>query len=131
MEFPEGTKLIRKSEKSVYYPTMYHVFNFFEKKIDSAVTVASILSVPILQGDGSTLAVLTMGRNATKPQFASEDEEIINHYLTWGAVALFLAQEHSVCLRQQKLYDTYEKMTKYVEYNCVPSRCHSVKLCSD
>ena len=60
---------------------------------DSAVTVASILSVPVLQGDGSTLGVLTMGRNASEPQFASEDEEIISGYLTWAAVALFSDQE--------------------------------------
>lgn len=77
--------------------------------------MASILSIPILQGDGSTLGVLTMGRNASEPPFVSKDEEIINGYLTWAAVALFSAQEHSTCLQQQKLNDAYEKMTKYVE----------------
>ena len=99
----------------MYNATMYSQFLFLN--IDSAVTVTSVLSVPILQGDGSsTLGVLTLGRNASEPQFASEDEEIIKGYLTWAAVVLFSAQEHSTSLRQQKLNEAYQKMTKYVEY---------------
>ena len=58
------------------------------------------------------LGVLTMGRNATEPQFASEDEEIIKSYLTCATVALFSAREHVACLRQKKLNSTYESMTK-------------------
>ena len=78
--------------------------------LDSAV--ASVLCVPILQGDDSLLGVLAMGRKATEPQFASEDEEIIKSYLSWAAVALYSAQEHSSCLQQKKLKDTYKQLTK-------------------
>lgn len=55
-----------------------------------------------------------MGRKATEPQFASEDEETIKSYLSWAAVALYCAQEHLSCLQQKKLNDTYKQLIRYI-----------------
>lgn len=74
--------------------------------------MVSVLCIPILQEDGSIFGVLAMGRKASEPQFATEDEEISKSYLSWAAVALYSAQEHFSCLQQKKLNDMYKQLTK-------------------
>ena len=94
---------------------------------------ASILCVPFLHsggggggegegegGGGETggdkraevVGVLELARKAGKPQFGSEDEEIVHNYFSWAAVALHSAHCHTTCQQQRLLNESLMVLTR-------------------
>ena len=74
--------------------------------------------MPILQEGGELAGVLELLRKASEPQFGSEDEEIVESYLAWAAVALHCAhssrksQDSMSCEQQKILNEAFTIITK-------------------
>ncbi|KAL5456956.1 hypothetical protein EMCRGX_G034185 [Ephydatia muelleri] len=67
-------------------------------------TSCALVCVPVVSGSGLLRGVLELARQASEPQFAEEEMEIVSSYLAWAAVALDLTpSEGNLGYSQQKL----------------------------
>ena len=55
-----------------------------------------VLCVPIYQENGELAGVLELLRKASSPQFGPEDEEIVESYLSWAALAVQYGKTQTV-----------------------------------
>ena len=64
-------------------------------------------------GEGEVVGVLELARKAGRPQFGPEDEEIVQSYFAWAAVALH--STHYCTTKQQRiLSESMITLTRYI-----------------
>ena len=85
-----------------------------------------VLCVPMHQDNGELAGVLELLRRASSPQFGPEDEEIVESYLSWAALAVQYGKTHVVIdsgEAQYLLNDTFIALSRY--YTCTQFYCMS------
>lgn len=70
------------------------------------------MCVPVLEEGGGLVGVLEMVRKASEPQFGAEDEEIVQSYLAWAAVAVHCAHSRSNYEQQRMLNKAFLSLTE-------------------
>ena len=61
-----------------------------------------MLCVPIHQESGELVGVLELVRKASSPQFGLEDEEIVESYLSWAALAVQYGKTQGLARNEQQ-----------------------------
>ena len=74
-----------------------------------------MLCVPIHQESGELVGVLELIRKASSPQFGTEDEEIVESYLSWAALAVQYGKTQGLGkIQQQRMLN--EAVNNIVRY---------------
>lgn len=60
------------------------------------------MCVPIHQENGELVGVLELLRKASSPQFGLEDEEIVESYLSWAALAVQYGKTRGLARNEQQ-----------------------------
>ena len=69
--------------------------------------------MPILTRIGAVIGILELGRKVKEFKFSSEDEEIVQSYLSWGTVAMDCAHIHAENTQLHLLFDAFHRITRY------------------
>ena len=96
--------------RACYFPLSHSMSLHVHSCIDPAAV--TVLCVPIVRGGGILVGVLELLRKASEPAFGSEDEEIIQSYLSWANVALNCSHSHTNSTQQELLNETLISLTK-------------------
>ena len=64
-------------------------------------------------GEGEVVGVLELARKAGRPQFGPEDEEIVQSYFVWAAVALHSTHYCTTSKQQRILSESMITLTRY------------------
>ena len=90
-----------------------------------------VLCVPMHQDNGELAGVLELLRRASSPQFGPEDEEIVESYLSWAALAVQYGKTHVVIdsgEAQYLLNDTFIALSRYIYMYTILLHVISVSL---
>lgn len=65
------------------------------------------------RGGGEVVGVLELARKAGRPQFSPEDEEIVQSYFAWAAMALHFTHSCTTSKQQRILNESMITLTRY------------------